>query len=312
MLIMLLTNDDRHAAKVKEAFKKVGQETRTAAPEYVTAEIKKRRPDAVIIIGFLEGWEDVTRKINAEHIPVFLSVEKHSLKLHKKLAAAGGKLLVGPEPDDIVPDVAAFLKSGRQAALERPDEVRFSSRVLVVCSPWTPGAGVTSLVVATARALEARGEPVCVVDCDFKNPQLAERFGFSPDEVWRNDWRQGRPHLEAGDYINCFVLDRTGETPPDAALNAVLEEAGRLSGRVIVDAGDNPELDACGDRLLVVDTNLLTEDVLKAWEFYRPFEGGAVLLKGKGKNPFQKPLLGQFSHEATEKQVSAILKSWEA
>lgn len=191
-------------------------------------------------------------------------------------------------------------------------EVRFATRVLTVCSPWTPGAGVTSMVIASAEELVRRRIAVAVIDADFKRPELATRFGLPAEEMWKYDWRYGSAALRLKKNLYVFPLDVMTKPPPVSdQINDVIRMAQEIADLVIIDAGDDPEFSAPGGRLLVVDERKTTSDVIKAWEFYKPFSQGAVLLRGSGSDgSFGMPLLGMFTPGDINSQVKALLDSW--
>jgi len=194
-------------------------------------------------------------------------------------------------------------------------KVRFATRIITVCSPWMPGAGVTSLVIASAEELVKRRIAVAVVDADFKKPELATRAGLPAEEMWKYDWRYGSTALRLKKNLYVFPLDNLPCPPPVSdQINNVIRMAQEVADLVIVDAGDDPEFSVPGGRLLVVDESKTTSDVIKAWEFYRPLEQGAVLLRGRGfVNPgsFGMPLLRVFNPGDMGSQVKSLLDSWD-
>ncbi|MDI6907927.1 MAG: GGDEF domain-containing protein [Thermoanaerobacterales bacterium] len=165
--------------------------------------------------------------------------------------------------------------------------------VLVISSPWHE-AGTTDLVIALAERLDS----VAVIDACFKRPSLAVRLGIPPDILWRCDWRYKSTLLRYARDKYVFALDGKSAMPPIGygdPLKDVLHDARQMADVILVDAGSDPELEAPGEKLLLVDGRSVTNDIVDAWEFYQPFHGrGAALYLGREANLPGLPVAGVF------------------
>jgi Mrp family chromosome partitioning ATPase len=81
-------------------------------------------------------------------------------------------------------DLLACAHRGWQAFAERIIERRAQGERCVAIASCAAGEGRTTIVLATAKCLAARGMRVAVVDASFDNPALAKCFGLAPLSGW--------------------------------------------------------------------------------------------------------------------------------
>ncbi|MCL6635855.1 MAG: diguanylate cyclase, partial [Peptococcaceae bacterium] len=192
----------------------------------------------------------------------------------------------------------------------KPGAIMFSGNCITVCSPWLPGAGVTTFVINLAEYLVKKGYRVGLIDADFGNPQLALKLGMSVVELWKYDWRSlgAGAGVKIRDSLYLWPLDPMGTTPPSGCageFSDVLKVAGEVSDRVIIDGGSDPERELAGHRILLVGG--AGREILNAWEFYRPFTEGAAVYRGAPQD-FGLPLLGSVNDKNTYQIISGVWK----
>ena len=198
--------------------------------------------------------------------------------------------------------------------------VSLNSQVITFCSPWTPEINLASPIIAVARRLAKKNISVAVIDADFKKPEIGPRLDMPIDELWRYDWRREPVALRIDKNIFIFVLDPVPQTFDSREISLALDKTlnyiqkfGGIS-KVLINAGDDPELDVLGDKLLLVDENEISHVVIEMWEFKQPFKNGGVLINGNHylAEKFGLPFLGTYNPNninATAKTISTILTS---
>jgi diguanylate cyclase (GGDEF)-like protein len=195
--------------------------------------------------------------------------------------------------------------------------VKLHSRVITLCSPWTPGVDTASLSILLARSLARRKIAVALVDADFKGAEVGLKLGIPLDEVWKYDWR--REPVALSDERNFFALildphfysaGRKDFRPMLREAVAFAREMGGI-GRIVVNAGDDPEVDVPGDRILVVSEKEVNVDVIDAWRFYRPFDRGGVLIGGNLSlaEKFNLPALGTFDPDDLQAAANSLIQA---
>jgi diguanylate cyclase (GGDEF)-like protein len=219
-------------------------------------------------------------------------------------------ILEGKPDTTVAPSRLRIASSGRLPDPPNCLNPLFQSSTLAVCTPWVPGTDAISLVLETASQLNKRGLSVVIVDAAFTRPLLAKQIGIPGEVLWQYDWRYVESPLGIKPGLFCYLLDPRSYHPAGGylePLNAVLIMAGALADYILIDAGDNPELETPGDRLLVATA--VNESILAAWDFYRPFAQGAVVgAEGERFTVFGLPLLSTAGDAAI--QAAAVLDHW--
>lgn len=147
-------------------------------------------------------------------------------------------------------------------------------RKLLAVTGYRRGAGRTTVLLTTARALAARGARVALVDGEWDNPRLAERLGVAPETGWQDILASGQPLEEALiesliDGVTLLPARQHDESDGEVDFDLIERHLYRLREAydfVLVDAG---RLDESGPRgtgarileELPIDGVLLVHDV---------------------------------------------------
>ena len=75
-------------------------------------------------------------------------------------------------------EYSGFSESVRLLRMRTEKEMREQGMKVLLVSSATPGEGKTTVAINLASALAAKGRHVLLVDCDLRNPSIAEGFGL--------------------------------------------------------------------------------------------------------------------------------------
>lgn len=289
---------------------------RYGGEEFVLSLSQARSEEAAAVVDRLRmAWADVAVPVPGGEIKCTFSAGVAGYAPGRDVVADADRMLYRAKQtrNAVEADASIPLPTGPvkpPETVEKPGSylpVALTSPVLVLCSPWTREAGVTTLMVEAGKVLAGR-VAVALIDADFENPSLAARLGLSPEEVWPYDWRREPVALRLGKRLYVFPLDPLGNLPP-APVGEVISAAGEFADLILMDAGADPELNAPGTRILVVNERV-GPDAARAWEFYRPFSEGALVAVGSGSlaASFGLPVLGTFRD--TPEAARALAAAW--
>ncbi|MBL9125113.1 MAG: hypothetical protein JNG90_15860, partial [Planctomycetaceae bacterium] len=147
-------------------------------------------------------------------------------------------------------------------------------RKVLAISGYRRNAGRTTFLLATARALAARGARVAILDADWDYPHLAERLGVAPESGWQDVLCNQLPLAEAMiesliDGVTLLPARKAGRGAGTADLGVAERNLAWLRSAydfVLLDTGrlDDPGEEKIGSLLLEkmpIDGVLLVHDV---------------------------------------------------
>lgn len=164
-------------------------------------------------------------------------------------------------------------------------EKAIQSDVVTVLSPWILDCPVAEMSVEIADQLLRKRQKVGLIDASVKNPGISRVLGIPDTEVWEYDWRVGG--FQSGIQANnlyVWPLDPLRNMPAsEDAFYDLVDAALSLVDRLIINGGTDPELVA-GHALVVVSPHSNHDEIVRAWEYFRPVQNGSLVVVGNAES----------------------------